>query len=118
MLWKTYSIIITASIIYSTADQISTGSAPNIIGSIFSIFIAVGVIGFAFGKKIGPHLFWHIYTVLAIVMFSLISALIIFMYVADPDTSLTWDIMLMLALSIPGYYALWQYTYKSKQIWS
>ena len=99
------------------ADQISTGSTPNIIGSIFSLFIAVGVIGYAFGKNIGPHLFWHIYTSLAIVMFLLITALIIFMYAADPDTSFTWDIILMLVLSLPSYYALWQYTFKSKQIW-
>jgi len=118
MLWKIYSIIISTSTVYNIADTLITDNMSNIAGALLSVFTAIGVIGYAFGKKIGPHLFWHIYTTLAIVMFLLVIALIIFTFSTDLDASITWLDMAIFLINIPAYYALWRYTFKSKVLWA
>ena len=117
VLWSIYLAIIACSTIFGLFPL--PENPKEYIGIVYSFIWCIGLFGFILQRRILYKLFWRIWLSLIFIATGMGFTLFIFMMFTDgfPTQGQLIFYGVVLVLTLPMYYAIYVYAYRSPSVW-
>lgn len=114
-LWKLYALLFVAIQIWSILESDKNSTEFGFF--IWSLAGTLALIGYVFKKPIGARIIWRIYFGLLVLSAAVFLSFVLIGLISNPNIEIMSDIVFIIAVQMPYWFAIWAYAYKSNQIW-